>query len=86
MFFTAEPVNDYVDAALVSVLQIHKKEPLPVFTFIFCVCVFFSPQIILCFINIFLPIHSKKGDILVFLTGQEEIDSMEKILKECVER
>jgi HrpA-like RNA helicase len=45
-------VSDYVDGALVAVLQIHRSAPLP-------------------------------GDILVFLTGQEEIESMEKLLADC---
>ena len=40
---TKEPESDYVEAALVTVMQIHLKEP--------------------------------AGDILVFLTGQEEIDT-----------
>ena len=49
--YTKEPVSDYVDAALVTVLQIHSTAP--------------------------------KGDILVFLTGQEEIESLEKMLHDC---
>lgn len=48
-YYTAEPQSDYVDAALVSCLQIHLESP--------------------------------PGDILVFLTGQEEIESLEKLLK-----
>lgn len=46
--YTAEP--DYLDAALVTVFQIHMEEA--------------------------------SGDILVFLTGQEEIESMERLLRE----
>lgn len=42
--------DDYLDAALVAVFQIHQNEP--------------------------------KGDILVFLTGQEEIENAEKIINE----
>ncbi|CAB4266191.1 unnamed protein product [Prunus armeniaca] len=40
--YTKQPESDYLDAALITVLQIHLKEP--------------------------------EGDILLFLTGQEEID------------
>ncbi|EOA15006.1 hypothetical protein CARUB_v10028356mg [Capsella rubella] len=43
ILFTKQPETDYLDAALITVLQIHLTEP--------------------------------EGDILVFLTGQEEIDS-----------
>eukprot|EP01018_Ginkgo_biloba_P026806 Gb_11931 [translate_table: standard] len=46
--YTAEP--DYIDAALVTVFQVHLEEA--------------------------------SGDILVFLTGQEEIESMERLLRE----
>eukprot|EP00047_Mylnosiga_fluctuans_P021814 m.109410 g.109410 ORF g.109410 m.109410 type:complete len:676 (+) comp9039_c1_seq2:13-2040(+) len=52
IFYTAEPVSDYLDAAMVAVLQIHQSAP-------------------------------PTGDILVFLTGQEEIESMEALLEEC---
>ncbi|CAH8266820.1 unnamed protein product [Arabidopsis lyrata] len=43
ILYTKQPETDYLDAALITVLQIHLTEP--------------------------------EGDILVFLTGQEEIDS-----------
>jgi len=46
--YTKAPEADYLDAAVVSVLQIHLTQP--------------------------------KGDILVFLTGQEEIESVQEIL------
>ncbi|KAH9312164.1 hypothetical protein KI387_027199, partial [Taxus chinensis] len=49
--YTVEP--DYLDAALVTVFQIHTEEA--------------------------------SGDILVFLTGQEEIESMERLLRERAE-
>lgn len=49
--YSPEPVQDYVDAALRTVFQIHYKEPLP-------------------------------GDILVFLTGQETVESLEKLVNE----
>ncbi|XP_065874581.1 pre-mRNA-splicing factor ATP-dependent RNA helicase DEAH1-like [Euphorbia lathyris] len=48
--FTKAPEPDYLDAAIVTALQIHVKEP-------------------------------PGGDILVFLTGQEEIETAEEILK-----
>lgn len=43
VFFTKEPEEDYLEAALLCVMQIHLDEP--------------------------------AGDILLFLTGQEEIDT-----------
>ena len=49
--YTPEPVQDWVDAALRTIFQIHYKEPLP-------------------------------GDILVFLTGQETIESLESLINE----
>ncbi|KAK9461361.1 putative ATP-dependent rna helicase dhx8 [Lipomyces oligophaga] len=50
VMFTKEPETDYLDAALITVMQIHLSEP--------------------------------AGDILVFLTGQEEIDTACEILFE----
>ncbi|KAK9237374.1 P-loop containing nucleoside triphosphate hydrolase protein [Lipomyces kononenkoae] len=50
IMFTKEPESDYLDAALITVMQIHLAEP--------------------------------PGDILVFLTGQEEIDTACEILYE----
>ncbi|XP_010939275.1 pre-mRNA-splicing factor ATP-dependent RNA helicase DEAH1 isoform X1 [Elaeis guineensis] len=47
--FTTAPEADYIDAAIVTVLQIHVTQP--------------------------------PGDILVFLTGQEEIETVDEILK-----
>ena len=46
VLYTKEPEQDYLDAALITVMQIHLSEP--------------------------------AGDILVFLTGQEEIDTFVK--------
>lgn len=46
IYYTKAPEADYLDAAMVSVLQIHLTQPLP-------------------------------GDILVFLTGQEEIETLQ---------
>lgn len=51
IYYTKAPEADYIDAVVVSVLQIHATQPLP-------------------------------GDVLVFLTGQEEIDSVQEILQE----
>ena len=48
IYYSKEPESDYLDAALITVMQIHLTEP--------------------------------KGDILVFLTGQEEIDTACQIL------
>eukprot|EP00808_Paulinella_micropora_P001053 g33924.t1 len=48
IYYTKAPEADYLDAAIVTVLQIHITQP--------------------------------KGDILVFMTGQEEIESAEEIL------
>ncbi|EED22136.1 RNA helicase-like splicing factor (HRH1), putative [Talaromyces stipitatus ATCC 10500] len=50
ILYSREPESDYLDAALVSVMQIHLTEP--------------------------------PGDILLFLTGQEEIDTSCEILYE----
>ncbi|CAL9088587.1 unnamed protein product [Musa textilis] len=47
--YTTAPEADYIDAAIVTVLQIHVTQP--------------------------------PGDILVFLTGQEEIETVDEILK-----
>ena len=51
VFYSPEPVQDFVDAALRTVYHIHYKEPLP-------------------------------GDILVFLTGQETVESLENLVNE----
>jgi len=50
VFYTKEPEEDYIDAALCSVMQINDDE------------------------------RNNDGDILVFLTGQEEIESLGKLL------
>ncbi|KAJ9483568.1 hypothetical protein VN97_g9830 [Penicillium thymicola] len=50
VMYSKEPESDYLDAALITVMQIHLTEP--------------------------------RGDILVFLTGQEEIDTACEILFE----
>ena len=50
VLYTKEPESDYLDAALITVMQIHLSEP--------------------------------PGDVLLFLTGQEEIDTSCEILYE----
>ncbi|KAK3808611.1 MAG: P-loop containing nucleoside triphosphate hydrolase protein [Benniella sp.] len=50
VLYTKEPESDYLDASLITVMQIHLSEP--------------------------------AGDILLFLTGQEEIDTAAEILYE----
>ncbi|KAL4274485.1 hypothetical protein HN51_057280 [Arachis hypogaea] len=50
IFYTCHPEEDYLDASLITIFQIHSKE---------------GP-----------------GDILVFLTGQEEIESVEKLIND----
>lgn len=52
VYYTKQPEADYLDAAIVTVLQIHATQP--------------------------------PGDILVFLTGQEEIEAAEAILNERI--
>ena len=47
-FYTAAPEQSYIDAALMTVLQIHQNE---------------AP-----------------GDVLVFLTGQDEIENMRQLI------
>ncbi|XP_046403500.1 pre-mRNA-splicing factor ATP-dependent RNA helicase DHX16 [Ischnura elegans] len=54
IYYTKAPEADYVDAATVSILQIHATQP--------------------------------PGDILVFLTGQEEIEACQELLTERLRR
>ena len=51
VIYSPEPVQDFVDACLRTIFQIHYKEPMP-------------------------------GDILVFLTGQETVESLEGLVNE----
>ncbi|KAL8715813.1 MAG: hypothetical protein Q9220_000480 [cf. Caloplaca sp. 1 TL-2023] len=51
IIYSPEPVQDFVDASLRTIFQIHYKEPLP-------------------------------GDILVFLTGQTTVESLEQLVTE----
>ncbi|KAL5059596.1 hypothetical protein RYX36_031200 [Vicia faba] len=50
LFYTRFPETDYLDAALITIFQVHLGEP--------------------------------PGDILVFLTGQEEIEAVERLINE----
>ena len=54
LFYTLEPMNDYLEAVMITIFQIH--------------------------------LESKSGDVLVFLTGQEEIESVASLLMENVKR
>ncbi|KAK7792080.1 hypothetical protein R5R35_003553 [Gryllus longicercus] len=54
IYYTKAPEADYIDACVVSILQIHATQSL--------------------------------GDILVFLTGQEEIETCQELLQERVRR
>ena len=51
MFYATSSVADYIDGAMLTVLQLHAEKPLG-------------------------------GDVLVFLTGQEEIESLQRLLEE----
>lgn len=51
IIYSPEPVQDFVDACLRTIFQIHYREPMP-------------------------------GDILVFLTGQETVESLESLVNE----
>jgi pre-mRNA-splicing factor ATP-dependent RNA helicase DHX16 len=52
IYYTKAPEADYLDAAVVTVLQIHITQP--------------------------------RGDVLVFLTGQEEIETAEEVLQQRI--
>ena len=54
VLYCKAPETDYLDAALITVMQIHLTEP--------------------------------EGDILIFLTGQEEIDTSCQVCLQCVFR
>nr|NVI75392.1 lethal (2) 37Cb [Cucujiformia] len=54
IYYTKAPEADYVDACVISVLQIHATQPL--------------------------------GDILVFLTGQDEIETCQELLTDRMRR
>lgn len=53
LLYSVEPVQDYVDAAILTIFQIHTDAK-----------------------------NAQGGDILVFLTGQEEIEAIQKTLEE----
>ncbi|XP_011164448.1 pre-mRNA-splicing factor ATP-dependent RNA helicase DHX16 [Solenopsis invicta] len=54
IYYTKAPESDYIEACVVSIIQIHVTQP--------------------------------SGDILVFLTGQEEIETCQEMLQERVRR
>nr|NVI75400.1 lethal (2) 37Cb [Cucujiformia] len=54
IYYTKAPEADYVDACVISVLQIHASQPL--------------------------------GDVLVFLTGQDEIETCQELLTDRIRR
>nr|NVI75405.1 lethal (2) 37Cb [Cucujiformia]NVI75483.1 lethal (2) 37Cb [Cucujiformia] len=54
IYYTKAPEADYVDACVISVLQIHATQPL--------------------------------GDVLVFLTGQDEIETCQELLTDRIRR
>nr|NVI75396.1 lethal (2) 37Cb [Cucujiformia] len=54
IYYTKAPEADYVDACVISVLQIHATQPL--------------------------------GDVLVFLTGQDEIETCQELLTDKIRR
>ena len=53
LLYTTEPVQDYIDATILTIFQLHTDSK-----------------------------NSNGGDILVFLTGQEEIEAVQKTLEE----
>lgn len=53
ILYTEHPQEDYIEAALATIMQIHQHNP-----------------------------HDKEGDILVFLPGLEEIESLASMLKQ----
>ena len=65
--YTKEPESDYLDAALITVMQIHLSEPgnIDLYTKDFFHLIIIANN----------DLVAKAGDILVFLTGQEEIDT-----------
>lgn len=79
VLYTKEPETDYLDASLITVMQIHLTEPPGKFSNTIlqktllnaCEKQFPVIKIVQC-----------TGDILVFLTGQEEIDTACEILYE----
>jgi ATP-dependent RNA helicase DHR2 len=55
IYYTPEPVTDYVEVTLKTIFKIHTQEPLP-------------------------------GDILTFLTGQEEIETLQELVQQYAEK
>lgn len=76
VLYTKEPETDYLDASLITVMQIHLTEPPGK------ISEFGNPVFIVCFSAADSTFSLCPGDILVFLTGQEEIDTACEILYE----
>lgn len=78
VLYTKEPETDYLDASLITVMQIHLTEPPGKLsnTILQNKIIKFEKQFQL------IKIIHCAGDILVFLTGQEEIDTACEILYE----
>ncbi|MEQ2214172.1 ATP-dependent RNA helicase dhx8, partial [Xenoophorus captivus] len=79
VLYTKEPETDYLDASLITVMQIHLTEPPGRST---NSPVLFSFMALYISVNILVLTSFCTGDILVFLTGQEEIDTACEILYE----
>lgn len=77
VLYTKEPETDYLDASLITVMQIHLTEPPGMTHPHRPQHPAFSPPL-----NLPGPSSPHLGDILVFLTGQEEIDTACEILYE----
>ena len=73
--YSVDMQTDYLNAALVSAVQLHKEKPLG-------------------YVDLYIPVNNSKsnclllcyfrGDILIFLTGQEEIELLANLLKDCL--
>jgi ATP-dependent RNA helicase DHX8/PRP22 len=72
ILYTKAPETDYLDAALITVMQIHLSEPAGDIPLHLSHLIFY---LWVCFLRLFL-------NILLFLTGQEEIDTACQILYE----
>ena len=71
--YALTPQSDFLDAAFVTVLQIHQESP---------------PEVCMYTCRAYLPNacpYGCQGDILVFLTGQDEIESLEKLINDAAD-
>ena len=81
IFYTPEPEKDYIEAAIRTCIQIHLTEKQKGSG------LFFYENLILDTGNILsVKIKPVEGDVLVFLTGQEEIEDACKRIKEEVDK